>query len=102
VSSVEGGTKEVEQGYRIATQAGERLREISDLANQSNALAQAISGATGQQVQGVERVAQAVSSIAATAQKTQEESSKGRETAEQLRNLSAQLSGTLDRFRLPA
>ena len=102
VSSVEGGTKEVEQGYRIATQAGERLREISDLANQSSALAQAISGATGQQVQGVERVAQAVSSIAATAQKTQEESSKGRETAEQLRNLSAQLSGTLDRFRLPA
>jgi twitching motility protein PilJ len=102
VSSVEGGTKEVEQGYRIATQAGERLREISDLANQSSALAQAISGATGQQVQGVERVAQAVSSIAATAVKTQEESSKGRETAEQLRNLSAQLSGTLDRFRLPA
>jgi twitching motility protein PilJ len=102
VSSVEGGTKEVEQGYRIATQAGERLREISDLANQSSALAQAISGATSQQVQGVERVAQAVSSIAATAQKTQEESSKGRETAEQLRNLSAQLSGTLDRFRLPA
>jgi methyl-accepting chemotaxis protein len=102
VSSVEGGTKEVEQGYRIATQAGERLREISDLANQSSALAQAISGATGQQVQGVERVAQAVSSIAATAQKTQEESSKGRETAEQLRNLSAQLSGTLDRFRLPS
>ena len=102
VSSVEGGTKEVEQGYRIATQAGERLREISDLANQSSALAQAISGATGQQVQGVERVAQAVSSIAATAQKTQEESSKGRQTAEELRNLAAQLSGTLDRFRLPA
>jgi twitching motility protein PilJ len=102
VSSVEGGTKEVEQGYRIATQAGERLREISDLANQSSALAQAISGATGQQVQGVERVSQAVSSIAATAAKTQEESSKGRQTAEELRNLAAQLSGTLDRFRLPA
>jgi twitching motility protein PilJ len=102
VASIEGGTKEVEQGYRIAQQAGERLREIADLANQSSALAQAISSAAQQQVQGVERVANAVQSIASTATRTQEESTKSRHSAEQLRSLASQLSGTLERFRLPA
>jgi twitching motility protein PilJ len=101
VISVEGGTKEVEQGYRIATEASEQLREIAHLAEQSSKLVQAISGVAQQQVQNVERVSQAVRSIAGTAEATEENSQQGRQAAEELRRLAEQLSANLSRFRLP-
>ncbi|RIH86933.1 methyl-accepting chemotaxis protein [Calidithermus roseus] len=102
VISVEGGTKEVEQGYRIATEASEQLKEIAHLAEQSSKLVQAISGVAQQQVQNVERVSQAVRSIAGTAEATEENSQQGRQAAEELRRLAEQLSANLSRFRLPS
>ncbi|MBI5813619.1 MAG: methyl-accepting chemotaxis protein [Meiothermus silvanus] len=101
-SSVEAGTKEVEEGYRIANQAGERLQEIAQLTTQSAQLVQAISQATQTQAQRVAQVGQAVQIIAGTAIQTQEQSLKGRQAAEQLRQLAEQLSRNLARFRLPA
>ncbi|WP_276956674.1 methyl-accepting chemotaxis protein [Allomeiothermus silvanus] len=101
-SSVEAGTKEVEEGYRIANQAGERLQEIAQLTTQSAQLVQAISQATQTQAQRVAQVGQAVQIIAGTASQTQEQSLKGRQAAEQLRQLAEQLSRNLARFRLPA
>ena len=100
VVSVEGGTKEVEQGYRIANEAGERLREITELANQSARLAEIISSAARQQVNGIEQVGQAVQTIAQTAAETEQQSSRGQEAAEGLRELSAGLTQSLSRFRL--
>ncbi|MDX2007347.1 MAG: methyl-accepting chemotaxis protein [Meiothermus sp.] len=100
VLSVDGSTREVEQGYRIASEAGERLREIAELANQSARLAQIISSAAQQQVAGIEQVGRAVQTIAQTAAETEQQSARGQEAAEGLRELSSQLTQSLSRFRL--
>ena len=102
VIGVETGTKEVEAGYRIATQAGERLSEIAQLTNQSAAFAQTIASSTRVQVQQINNVAQAVQVMAGTAEKTATDSQQGQNVAETLLKLSQQLSQSLSRFQLPS
>jgi twitching motility protein PilJ len=102
VIGVEGGTREVEQGYKIATQAGERLKEISVLANQSAVLVQTISSATRAQAGGVEQVKNAVEAIAQSAGQTEAQSNQGRESAAELQKLSLELTSSLSRFQLPS
>jgi twitching motility protein PilJ len=100
VGEVEKSTQEAEQGYRIAAQAGQRLQEIADISKQSAMLAETISQATAQQVQSVEQVGQVVQGIAGISQESQTTVLQGREAAERLRLLAAQLSDSLSRFRL--
>ena len=102
VLGIEDGTKEVEQGFKIASQAGERLEQISKLAQQSATFAAEISAITLSQVDRVQGVSQAVQTIAQTAQETQVQSRNGQESAEQLRSLAQALSLNLERFKLPA
>ncbi len=102
VIGVEGGTREVEQGYKIATQAGERLKEISALANQSAVLVQTISSATRAQAGGVEQVKNAVEAIAQSAGQAEAQSNQGREAAAELQKLSLELTSSLSRFQLPS
>ncbi len=102
VISVEGGTREVEQGYRIATEAGSKLEQIAILAQQSADAARYVVQATQEQVGRVEEVTNAVQDIYNTALQTDQESRKGRQTAEELQSLAQQLSQSLTRFRLPA
>lgn len=102
VISVEGGTREVEQGYRIATEAGSKLEQIAMLAQQSADAARYVAQAAQEQVNRVEEVTGVVQDIYNTALQTDEESRKGRQTAEELRALAQQLSQSLTRFRLPA
>ncbi|WP_299430270.1 methyl-accepting chemotaxis protein [uncultured Meiothermus sp.] len=102
VISVEGGTKEVEQGYRIATEAGNKLEQIAILAQQSADAAHYVAQAAQEQVGRVEEVTSAVQDIYNTALQTDQESRIGRQTAEELRTLAQQLSQSLTRFRLPA
>jgi twitching motility protein PilJ len=97
----QGGAREVEQGYKVASQAGARLQEIARLAQQSAALVQGISSVTQQQVTNVEQVSRAAQVIASTAAQTGQESAKGRQAADELRQLSQQLTLNLSRFRLP-
>ncbi len=101
VISVEGGTREVEQGYRIATEAGSKLEQIALLAQQSADAARYVAQAAQEQVSRVEEVTGVVQDIYNTALQTDEESRKGRQTAEELRALAQQLSQSLTRFRLP-
>lgn len=101
VIGIEDGTKEVEQGFKIASQAGERLEQISSLAEKSASFAQEISAITRSQVARVRNVSQAVQTIAETAQATQTQSQSGQESAEQLRSLAQALSLNLERFKLP-
>ncbi|HEU4741712.1 MAG TPA: methyl-accepting chemotaxis protein [Meiothermus sp.] len=101
VERVEASAQEVDARYAVATRAGERLKEISELANQVARLVQAISGTTQQQVKQVEQVSQAVQAIAATASQTQVQSSQGRQAAEELSRLAQGLTQSLERFRLP-
>jgi twitching motility protein PilJ len=102
VIGVEGGTREVEQGYKIATQAGERLKEISALANQSAVLVQTISSATRAQAGGVEQVKNAVEAMAQSAGQAEAQSNQGRESAAELQKLSMELTSSLSRFQLPS
>jgi twitching motility protein PilJ len=102
VVAVEGGTREVEQGYQIAAEAGSRLEQIAALAQQSADEARYVAQATQENVSRVEEVTNAVQEIYDTALETDQESRKGRQTAEDLRALAQQLQESLTRFRLPA
>jgi twitching motility protein PilJ len=102
IERAEGSTREVEQGYALASKAGGRLQEIAQLARQSAALVQGISNVTQQQVANVEQVSRAAQMIAQTAAQTGSDSSKGRQAAEELQQRSVQLVSSLSRFRLPA
>ena len=100
IVSVEDGTREVETGYRVTTEAGERLREIGDIANRSAALAQLISQATQGQVRNVEEVGSSVSTIAGISERSQASVVRGREAARKLQELAEAMTGNLARFRL--
>jgi twitching motility protein PilJ len=102
VIGIEQGTSEVEQGYRIATGAGEQLEQIAQLAQRSADFANRISDVTRAQVHRVQNVSQAVQTIALTAQSTQEQSQSGQSNAEELRKLAMSLTQSLERFRLPS
>jgi twitching motility protein PilJ len=102
VVGIEDGTKEVEQGYKIASQAGNQLEQIAQLAQQSSDFANRISEVTRSQVGRVQNVTQAVQTIVATAQSAREQSQSGQNNAEQLRQLAQNLAANLERFRLPA
>ncbi|GHG11684.1 methyl-accepting chemotaxis protein [Deinococcus piscis] len=102
VVNVEESTREVEQGYRVAGSAGERLRQIGELTQQSAQLAESISSATQQQVQGIDQMGSAVQQIAQIAQRSEESVEQGRAAAEQLQQLSERLNASLTRFRLPS
>lgn len=102
VVNVEESTREVEQGYRVAGTAGERLRQIGDLTQQSAQLAENISAATQEQVQGIEQMGSAVQQIAQIAQQSEESVLQGRDAAAQLQQLADQLNASLSRFRLPS
>jgi twitching motility protein PilJ len=101
VVGVENGTREVEEGYRIATGAGERLQEISVLTAQSAAFAEGIAASTRIQVHQINNVAQAVQEIAGTANQTASDSQQGQVSAQGLVKLSEQLTQSLSRFQLP-
>jgi twitching motility protein PilJ len=101
VVGVENGTREVEEGYRIATGAGERLQEISLLTSQSAAFAEGIAASTRVQVHQINNVAQAVLEIAGTANQTASDSAQGQVSAQGLVKLSEQLTQSLSRFQLP-
>jgi twitching motility protein PilJ len=101
VVGVENGTREVEEGYRIATGAGERLQEISVLTAQSAAFAENIAASTRVQVNQINNVAQAVQEIAGTANQTASDSQQGQVSAQGLVKLSEQLTQSLSRFQLP-
>ena len=98
----ESGSKEVESGYKVASEAGQRLREIAEISTQSAELARLISSATQEQVQSVEGVNEIVQTMAEISQASQGSVSGGRDAAEKLQRLAAQLSEGLSRFRLSA
>jgi twitching motility protein PilJ len=100
IGAMETGTREVETGFQVAQQAGERLREISSLSQVSAELAQQISATTQVQVGGVERVAQGIVAIAATADGTARTVAEGRGVADRLGGLARELTEKLERFRL--
>ncbi|QFP75165.1 methyl-accepting chemotaxis protein [Deinococcus sp. AJ005] len=94
-------SEQVEQGYTVAGQAGEALREMADLAGVTAHFASNISDAARDQLRDVQGMSSAVTQIADVARASQRSAETGREVAEQLQELAQRLSGSLTRFRLP-
>ena len=100
VIAMEEGTREVEAGYRVATQAGESLREIATVSQKSAGLAQEISVSAQEQVQGSEHVGLAVQAIAGVALQTEQSVLQTRKTVDDLVRLAQELTRVLSRFKL--
>jgi twitching motility protein PilJ len=102
VVAMEDGTREVETGFRVTVQAGDRLREIGEVAQRSAGLAGDISEATQQQVRRAESAAAAVQSIAGIAVETEKGMGEARKAMDRLVRVAEELTRGLSRFRLPA
>ena len=100
VYKVEQSSEEVEAGFSVAAEAGERLKEIGNISKRSAQLAQLISQTTQSQVQGVATVHKAVGSMSQLSQGSQPYVLEARDATEQLRKLAEELSQSLARFRL--
>ena len=99
--SVLSSRAQVEAGYQVASQTGERLSDISKLALNSARLAQSISLATQEQVKGAAQVQEVAQSIAGIARESNVSVVRGQAAAEQLKALAGQLEQNLARFTLP-
>ena len=102
VIAMEEGTREVEVGFRVTSQAGESLREIAAVSQKAAGLAQDISVSTQEQVKGAEHVGLAVQAIAGVALQTEQSDLQTRKTVDDLVRLSQELSNVLSRFKLAA
>jgi twitching motility protein PilJ len=99
---VEQGTREVESGYGVTVEAGERLKQIAVISERSAELAQAISTATQRQVRGTEGVGMTMQSIANVAVQTEQGVLQTRRTVDELVKLAETLQSNLARFKLAA
>jgi twitching motility protein PilJ len=97
---MEQGTREVEAGHRVTVEAGDSLKQIATVSQRSAALAEEISLATRQQVQGAEGVSAAVQAIAGVAVQTEQAVQTARKTIAELVRLADELRSNLSRFRL--
>jgi methyl-accepting chemotaxis protein len=99
---MEQGTREVESGYSVTVEAGERLKQIAAISERSSELAQEISMATQHQVRSAEEVAGAMQSIATVAVRTEQGVMQTRRTVDELVKLADALQGSLARFKVTA
>jgi twitching motility protein PilJ len=99
---MEEGTQEVEDGARLAEQAGRALGAISTVVRQSAELVEEISQASKQQVRGTEGVANAIQVISNITRQTSQGARQAAHTVEQLVRLSEQLNEGLSQFRIAA
>jgi methyl-accepting chemotaxis protein len=102
VVAMEEGTRQVEAGYKVTVQTGERLQEIGEISQKSAALASEISQAAQDQARGVESAAVAVQAIAGVAVKTEKAAAETRQTMDHLARVAEELMGNLTRFKLSA
>lgn len=102
VTSVEDNTREVEQGYRVAAVAGERIEQLGKLAAESAQFAERINTATTEQVRSVEQVSEAVQQIGQVAENSNESVEQGRAAARRLQHLAQNLLQSLSRFKIPS
>jgi len=100
VVAMEEGTREVEAGFKVTVEAGERLHQIGEISQKSAALALEISQTTQDQVRGVEGGAVAVQSIAGVAVETEKAVLETRKTMDQMVRVAEALTASLARFKL--
>ncbi len=100
VTVMEEGTREVEEGTKLADQAGAALREIEQIVKQTAGLVTDITSAAGDQVKMTESVASSMDSILKQTQETSHGVQETVATIGKLAELSKRLTDAIGRFKL--
>jgi twitching motility protein PilJ len=102
VTVMEEGTREVEDGTKLADQAGAALREIEQIVKQTSSLVTDITSTAAAQVQVSGGVAHSMDSISRLAQETTVGVRDTVDTIGRLAELSKRLTDAIGRFKLGA
>src|SRR5512139_3140054 len=100
VTVMEEGTREVEEGTKLADQAGAALREIEQIVKQTSGLVTDITNSAVNQVKVSESVVHSMDSISKLTQDTTKGVQDTVETISRLAELSKRLTDAIGRFKL--
>jgi methyl-accepting chemotaxis protein len=100
VTVMEAGTREVEEGTKLADQAGAALREIEQIVKQTSNLMTDITRAAGDHVKSTESVVHTMDNISQLTQETAHGVQDTVATIGGLAGLTKQLSDAIGRFKL--
>ncbi|NTW57597.1 MAG: HAMP domain-containing protein [Nitrospirae bacterium] len=100
VTVMEEGTREVEEGTKLADQAGAALREIEQIVKQTSGLVTDITNSAANQVKVSESVVSSMNSISKLTQDTTKGVQDTVETIGRLADLSKRLTDAIGRFKL--
>jgi methyl-accepting chemotaxis protein len=100
VTVMEEGTREVEEGTKLADQAGAALREIEQIVKQTSGLVTDITNSAANQVKVSESVVTSMGSISKLTQETTVGVRDTVETISRLAELSKRLTDAIGRFKL--
>jgi len=100
VTVMEEGTREVEEGTKLADQAGAALREIEQIVKQTSGLVTDITHSAANQVKVSESVVTSMDSISKLTQETTVGVRDTVETINRLAELSKRLTDAINRFKL--
>jgi twitching motility protein PilJ len=100
VTVMEEGTREVEEGTKLADQAGAALREIEQIVKQTATLMTDITQAAGDQVKSTESVVNTMDNISQLTQETMHGVQDTVTTIGSLAELTKRLSDAIGRFKL--
>ena len=100
VTVMEEGTREVEEGTKLADQAGAALREIEQIVKQTSGLVTDITNSAANQVKVSESVVTSMDSISKLTQETTVGVRDTVETINRLADLSKRLTDAIGRFKL--
>ena len=102
IAAMEGTTREVVGGSALANEAGRKLNEIESVSVQLSDLIQSISAASTSQSRGSESIARSMGEIAEVTQLTAHGAKEAADSIRHLSGLAESLSGSMNRFKLPA
>jgi len=102
IAAMEETTREVVGGSTLANEAGQKLNEIESVSVQLSDLIQSISAASTSQSRGSESIARSMSDISEVTQLTAQGAKEAADSIRHLAGLADSLSGSMNRFKLPA
>ena len=102
VTAMEESTREVVEGSRLATQAGQALGEIDNVSSKLAELITSITQASKQQARGAEALARSMSEISAVTQQTAQGTKTAATSISKLAKLADELRVSVSNFKLPS
>jgi len=100
VSSMEEGTRQVDEGIQLADKAGEALREIVEISQKVTDMVTQIAAASEEQSSASEQISKNVEAISAVTQETAQGTQQMARAAEDLNRLTENLQQLVSKFRL--